>query len=157
MGIFAELIEAVQDGHSFRIDLQNRSLKVGKKYWVKNGVIAEGKELDDIIINTWDEGMFPILEELYLQYKYSLPSERSESKYRKYFKALPMEELSDEAMVTGEERELARARLEGFLLMLILHGWEWKDVYGAWFWQSKRDSDLIILRSWIDGNASFGS
>ena len=94
------------------------------------------------------------IEILYENYKYSLPSERSDSKRRQYFKALPVDKLTDEQMATGERREVARAKLEGFILCMIVDGffvWD-EDELGKWFYQSKRDPDLVILRNWIENN-----
>ena len=41
---------------------------------------------------------FANVEELYRRYKHSIPSERSESRSRRYFTALPERELDDEDM-----------------------------------------------------------
>lgn len=86
-------------------------------------------------------------------YKHSVPSERSESHRRYYFKALPEKELSDEDMMYGERREVARCKLELYVLMQLLRGnlW-WNNSWGTWFWCSKNDKDLIILRDWIEPN-----
>lgn len=90
---------------------------------------------------------------LYKRYKYSIPSKRSDSKRKVYFKAFPMEEISDEKLVM-ERREISQARLEGFILCMILEGrfvWDEKKL-GKWFYQSNEDSDLVILRKWIENN-----
>jgi len=92
------------------------------------------------------------IEMLYANYKYSLPSEKSESRRRQYFKALPVDKLTDKQMATGESREVARAKLEGFMLCMIVDGffvWNEEEM-GKWFWQSQRDLDLVILRNWIE-------
>ena len=96
--------------------------------------------------------MLGTIEELYNNYKYSLPSERSESRRKKYFKALKMEELDDFHLLNPIRREGAQARLEGFILCMILNGsfaWDEKQL-GKWFWKSKKYPDLIILRDWIE-------
>ena len=92
-------------------------------------------------------------EDLYQVYKHSRPSERSENKQRKYFKALKLNELEEDDMLYGDDRELAQLSLELYLLCWILSGtfvWD-EDSMGKWFWQSQNDKDLVILRSWIDG------
>ena len=98
--------------------------------------------------------MLLIIEELYHKYKYSLPSERSDNKRRKYFKALPMEEITDEQLMVAERREITQAALEGLVLCLIVSGqlvWDEEIMQGKWFWQSKSDPDLVLLRSWVEG------
>ena len=94
------------------------------------------------------------IEGLYSIYKYSLPSERSDSKRRKYFKALSINELTDKQLLVAQNREVSQARLEGFILCSILEGhfmWD-EEEHGKWFYQSKSDPDLVILRSWIENN-----
>jgi hypothetical protein len=98
-------------------------------------------------------GVLRRLEQLYKRYKYSLPSERSDSKRRHYFKALPMEEITDEQLIVAERREVSQAALEGFVLCMIVNGqliWD-EEIMGKWFWQCPSDPDLIILRSWVEG------
>jgi hypothetical protein len=93
------------------------------------------------------------IEQLYQRYKYSLPSERSDNKRKRYFKALPMEEITDERLMVAERREIACAALEGFVLCMIVSGqlvWDEEVMEGKWFYQSKIDSDLVLLRSWIE-------
>ncbi len=150
MSIFLELMERVDNGEPFHIDFQKRTIKVGKEYLVKNGEYDSEKKLIasmnnmDIILRT--------IEELYHNYKHSLPSERSDSKRRKYFKALPMNKLDDFHLFNPIRREPAQARLEGFILCMILNGsfvWD-EEKLGKWFWESKNDPDLIILRDWIE-------
>ena len=89
---------------------------------------------------------------MYLGYKYSLPSERSDSKRKKYFKALPVDELTDRDLLYAERREVAQAKFEGYILCMILTGqFKWKEErLGKWFWQSKGDHNLVILRKWIE-------
>lgn len=155
--IYLELIDRVDDGETFYVDFEKRTMKVGKDYLIKNG------EYDA------DKGLFPSLydnpyslqvvlhqiRELYRNYKYSLPSERSESKRKKYFKALSVEELTDEQLVRADRRESAQAALEGFILCSIIAGhlvWDDEVMGGKWFWVSRSDEDLVILKQWIETN-----
>jgi hypothetical protein len=153
MTIYEELIKRVEDGETFYINFKNQSLKIGKKFLVADGLYGD----DRILFTTSELEMSDVLsyiESLYENYKYSLPSERSDSKRRTYFKALSVDKLTDEQMATGERREVARARLEAFILCMIVDGffvWNEKEM-GKWFYQSKRDPDLVILRSWIENN-----
>ena len=94
------------------------------------------------------------IDVLYDYYKHSLPSERSDKKRRKYFKALSIDELTDEQLLFAGRREIAQAKLEGFILCMILENrFVWDDIQlGKWFYQSKDDSDLVILKKWIVNN-----
>ena len=150
MSIFLELVQRIDEGESFHINFEKRTMKVGKDYLIKDG------EYDDEykLIGTMSmDDILRTVEDLYHEYKHSLPSERSENKRRKYFKALPMEELDDFHMFNPIRREPAQARLEGFILCMILNGsfvWD-EEKLGKWFYQSKNDPDLVILRSWVEG------
>ena len=151
MTIFTELMQRVDSGETFHIDFQKRNMKVGKTYLIKNGEYDSEKELGS---KQSMNHVLLIIEELYQQYKYSLPSERSDNKRRKYFKALPIEQMTDRQLMTAVRREGAQARLEGFILCMILNGsfvWD-EEKLGKWFYQSKNDPDLVILRSWIENN-----
>lgn len=156
MSIYEELLERVSNGESFHIDFEKRNMKVGKDYLVKDGEFEEEREL----LGVWFGDMHNLtdflfeLEVLYRVYKYSLPSERSDNKRRKYFKALPIEEITDEQLMVAERREYARAVLEGFVLCMIVSGkltWDENVMQGKWFYQSKSDPDLVLLRTWVEG------
>lgn len=145
--IYQNAIQAVENGTNFKVDLQTRSLKLNGKY-----VIQEGKYEGELGVPICDaDEFFTTLEELYHRYKYSVPSERSESKSRHYFKAFPERELSDEAMLYGQRRDKAQVELELYLLCQIINGFTWdSDKMGKWFWKSKADKDLVILRNWVE-------
>lgn len=153
MTIYEELVQRVSDGESFYINFKNRSMKIGKKFIIADGVYDQEREL----INCDCDDVIEILnkvEKLYRDYKYSLPSERSDNKRRKYFKALPIEEIDDNLIFWTERREVTQAKLEGFILCMILNGkFQWDEQkIGKWFYQSKNDPDLVILRNWIENN-----
>lgn len=145
--------DLVFNGAKFYIDLEKRSLSVNGQYFIKDGKI----QLKHADLGCWhkedwpEEKLFWALELRYRDYKHSVPSERSESHRRSYFKALPEKELSDEDMLYGESREFARYELESFLLAMIMCGaFKWKEEWGSWFWQSPKDPDFVILRKWIE-------
>lgn len=156
MSIYLELIERVSEGESFHIDFEKRNMKVGRDYLIKNGEYDEERELLGKSfgnVHNLTDLLFELLV-LYRVYKYSLPSERSDNKRRKYFKALPMEEITDEQLMGAERREYARAVLEGFVLCMIVGGkfvWDEEIMNGKWFWQSDIEPDLVVLRSWVEG------
>ena len=151
MTIYEELIKRVSEGETFYVNFKNRSLKIGKKFVIADGVHDDSREL---IACSYDKlkSLLEIIDNLYCNYKYSLPSERSDSKRRKYFKALSINEMNDMQLIAGERREVAQARLEGFILCMIVNGkfvWDERTM-GKWFYQSKTDLDLIILRDWVE-------
>lgn len=147
--IIEEVYERVFNGERFNIDFEKRNLRLGKQYIVKDGHY----DVNEYILLDTDTDLRTILheiEELYQKYKYSTPSERSENKHRNYFKALPIEELTDEQLILGEAREVAQAILESYILCRIISGalyWD-EEIMGRWFYQGE-DPDLIILKSWI--------
>lgn len=151
MTIYTELMQRVDSGENFYIDFETRTMKVGKQFLIKNGEYDAERALSF----KPTMGVMQIIEELYHSYKYSLPSERNSNKRKKYFKALSADEMTDRQLAIGCKRDGAQARLEGFILCMILNGhltWD-EDTMGKWFWQSKNDTDLVILRGWIDGKS----
>lgn len=153
MTIYEELTKRVSEGESFYVNFKNRSLKIGKKFIIADGVYDSERELIKFQFNDINT-ILEMIEDLYRIYKTSLPSERSESKRRTYFKALNTEEMTDEQLMFGDRREMAQARLEGFILCMIVNGkFKWNEqTMGKWFWQSKTDSSLVILRDWVENN-----
>jgi len=153
MNIFSEGLRLVDNGERFHVDFEKRTLTVGRKKLIDTGIYDVSQNLYDDEIQNHDELMAKICE-LYRAYKYSLPSERSDNKRKKYFKALPIEELSDEQLICGEKREVAQYTLEAFILCAILNGdFVWDDeIYGKWFYQNPTEADLVILKKWIENN-----
>lgn len=155
MPIFVELIEMVENGETFHIDFEKKTMKIGREYLITADKRYTAEELFGKLYET-PYSLHVVLHEiseLYKNYKYSLPSERNDKKRRKYFKALSVDELTDEQLMCARQRESAQAALEGFILCSILAGhlvWD-EEIMGKWFWQSKNDPDLVILRSWIEG------
>lgn len=147
MTIYEELIQRVSNGETFHIDFVNQILKIGKQKVIDNGEYDTNKQL----IN-FKGFVFETIDELYENYKYSLPSERSDSKRKKYFKALPISEISDKQLMVAERREVAQCKLEGFILcMILMNVFTWDELtMGKWFYQSKNDPDFVILRSWVE-------
>ena len=152
MPIYEELLQRVSDGETFHIDFEKRTMKIGKQKIIDNEKYDKNRILIKPLSFTEMYGVLATIEGFYKNYKCSLPSERSDNKRKKYFKALPIEEINDAILFTAERREIAQARLEGFILCAILNGdfvWD-ESTMGKWFWQSNSDPDLVILRSWIE-------
>lgn len=132
-----DLERRVEGGARFRISFEKRSLHI-------NGKPADfGEALET-------EFSFERLENLYRRYRHSLPGERDNVK-RSYFLALNEEDLSDEDILYGERRYIARFRLEFYVLCAIVSGaLTWDESWGSYFWQSQVHKSLVILRSWIE-------
>ena len=147
--IYEELLSRVEQGEKFSINFEKRNMKVGKDWLIKNGECETGRILyGRTPVSVKDE-----IEWLYKDFKFSCPSERSDSKRKGYFKALSADELTDEHMVYGASREVTQAALEGYILCAILMGhFKWSDLTEEkWFWQSKQEPSLVILRQWVEG------
>ena len=150
--ILGKLTEAVANGAKWSVDFCSRSIKINGKYLVKNG---ECDVITGIERYPPDQFLWHV-EKAYELYKYSIPSERSESKGKKYFRAISEDKLPDEDMMYGVSRDMAQAELEGFILCSMLEGVTWDESWGKWFWQSSNDKDLILLRTWFEELAKAG-
>jgi len=83
------------------------------------------------------------LEAAYAVYKNSIPSEKTMHRTSRFY-ALPESELSDDDMLYGVPREQAQRDLDA-----ALQGFTMPEGSG-WFWQSKNDPQLVVLKSWTD-------
>jgi hypothetical protein len=151
MSVYYEVLERVVDGERFYINFEKRTMKIGGETVIDNGEYDSSKTLFDGAYDS--KSLLDMIAELYRIYKYSLPSERSDAKRKKYFKALSINELTDEELIVGMPREKAQYMLEAFILCMIVDGhfvWN-EELHGKWFYQCPSDQDLIILRSWVEG------
>lgn len=168
--IYSKLIEEINKGAWFRCDLKKKSLWIGRKQYVKEGVCTDENlnfiNEDDLLViipmieyeyeddmeelfskitieNSWD-----IVDGLYNIYRWSVPS--AKTKDSGYFKAVESSKLTEEQLAYGVKRNEAKAILEGYVLLASLQGlltWQ-NDKH--WFWQSKVNRDLIVLKEWIN-------
>lgn len=140
--------EKVHNGSSFRIVFEKRSLLIDNKYIIKEGKYEGSLGIDTSIPI---DSLLQNIEEYYRQYKHSVPSARSESKYKRYFRALPEYQLDEQDMLYGENRELAELRLELYVLTAIINeDLVWDEIAkDKWFWQSSVHPSLVILKQWI--------
>ena len=123
------------------IDLKTKTMKENGKFLIKNGIPQNGYTLDKTKV-TWEE-----LEKAYEEYKHSVPN--GVKYHYKYFKALEETELTTEDLITGANRGKAKEKLEWMLLTGILNGsLAWPDEK-KWFWQSAKDKDFVLLKSWF--------
>lgn len=150
MSIFLKGLEQVESGERFYIDFETKTMKIGQNKVIDNGEYDISQTLYDVEFEN-SRTLLDKVRELYITYKFSLPSERSDKKRKKYFKALPIDELTDEQLICGARREIAQYMLEAFILCAILNGdFVWDDeIHGKWFYQDKLEQDLVILKSWI--------
>lgn len=161
--IYEELINRVYAGQSFRIDLEKRDLIVKGRYLIKNGDsflrelgCVEIPDFRRVIMadrRTELKHFLLRLETLFQIYQHSVPKSPNVKK-KTYFKALPLDKLTNVDLMANNDREVARAVLEGNVLIAILKGclyWD-EELLGSWYWQSSKYSDLIILKDWIIGN-----
>lgn len=132
-----ELERKVESGARFRISLENRTLHInGKRVDFEDGIEPEFS--------------FEKLENLYRRYQHSMPGERDNVR-KSYFIALKEEDLDDEDILYGERRQIAKFRLEFYVLCAIVSGaLKWDENWGNWFWQSENNKSLVILRSWVE-------
>lgn len=144
MDLYRKLLEEVEQGSRFDVDFKNKKLKINRKEYD-----VQSLDRDELGVGKLDtKEVLEVLEKLYEKYKYSIPSERSEAKRRKYFYALPVDELSIEQMCVGLAREYAQAQLEAWLLFnMVVGNFKWTDDLGKWYWHG-RDKDLIVLKGW---------
>ena len=134
----------VSNGAKFHVDFKTRSLKLNGEYIVKDGVT-------EFVTDRYvPENFLYHVEDFYAACKHSIPSERSESRGKHYFKTTSERYLPDDDMMYGIGRELALAQLEVYILCCILEGMVWNESWGKWFWQSENDKDLVLLREWIE-------
>ena len=151
MNIFLKGLERVENGERFHIDFEQRTMKVGQDKVIDNGEYDTSQVLYDARFDS-PQSLLDKVRELYVVYKTSLPSERSDKKRRKYFKAMPIDELTDEQLIYGARREVAQYMLEAVILCAIINGdFVWDDkTHGKWFYQDKFEQDLVILKNWIN-------
>lgn len=123
------------------IDLNTLSAKNGKAYIIKNGKPVGNYQIDQRPV-TFDE-----LDQLYSDYKHSVPNGKH-YKYN-YFKALQEDSLPLGDLINGHNRDAAKEALEITILTGILNGsLKWPNPQN-WFWQSSKDKDFVLLRTWF--------
>lgn len=140
MTIYDTLVDAVENGSSFKVDLKSKSLKIGKKV-VINGGKYEGELIGDLPCDPWE-----MADKLFIRYYISRPGAWAEKK-KSYFKAKPYEEMNEFELAGGEPRLVAQAKLEGFILCAVLAGLiKWDDRFGSWFRKSQKYPQFVLLK-----------
>lgn len=132
------IYELLKESETCRVDLNKKSLWLNGKQYIKDGA-----NLTELPLIDQEED----LDALYYDYKYSVPSSKAS---KSYFKALPVDSLTDVQLATGQPRYKASAMLEGYILLAGMAGVLANVVStGNYFWQSETDSDFVILKKWI--------
>ena len=142
MELFDEIINSVSSGSVFNVDLKKKVLQLDK-----NNI-----PLDNMSVNiSSSEDMLSTIHKLFERYKYSVPSERSEGKRRRYFKALKLSEIEYDDFMFGEGRDTAQIKLELYVLLSSIYYKNfWEEIFKErFFYQSDKDKDLIILKDWV--------
>lgn len=143
MTIYDKLVEEVTNGACYKIDLVNKSLRVGKEVLIDEGNF-DGDLIGDLPCNPWE-----MAERLYNNFYNSRPGVWSKHD-GKYFKAKPGDEMDFIELAKGEPRHIARAKLEGFILCAVLSGLlKWNPRFGTWFWQSPKHENFVLLKAWF--------
>lgn len=126
----SEFIEKVEDGEPYRISSEKREARL-------NGFLVD---IDFEIPDNIEEKLL----ELFRNYKYSVPSTKSDSRY---FFGLDESHLSTKQLAENESRYIARAKLELFVLGLIVNQkWDFGD---KWYWQSSTEPKLTLFKKWF--------
>lgn len=126
------IISRVEHGQQFKVSFENRT------------VTLNGKTLKSIEFELPDNVEEKLLE-YFKNYKTSVPSKKADSKY---FFAYDESHLSTKQLAENENRNVARARLEIFVLGLIIHN-KW-NFGNKWYWQSAKDTKLTLFSKWFD-------
>lgn len=127
-----EIIKRIKNGEPFRIDFEKRQVKLNGSFVLTEFDTPKDTEKE--------------LVELFRNYKRSVPSVRADSKY---FFAYDETKLSTKELVENESRYIARAKLELFVLGLIVNNaWEFEPK--QWYWQSKDEPKLVLFRKWFE-------
>lgn len=155
--IFAELLDAVDEGRKFKVDLINKSLWIDRKKIIEKGEIVneqyQGKELIkkyDLTLHFGIDSCLPpweLLELIFNEFEKSVPSKHT---VKTYFKAKSVDELTDVDLAYNYDRIFMTAMLEGYILLASLKGiLKWQNDK-HWFWQSERNKNFIVLKSYIE-------
>ena len=127
------IIKRIEHGQPFRVSFENRILTL-------NGSVVKNIEFE--LPDNVEEKLLEYFE----NYKYSVPGTKADSKY---FFAFDESHLSTKQLAENEHRYIARAKLEIYVLGLIINNkWSFEDK--QWYWQSKRDSKLVLFKKWFN-------
>ena len=155
--IFSELLDAADKGKKFKVDLINKSLWIDRKKIIEKGEIVneqyQGKELIkeyDLALEFGSGSNLPpweLLELIFNEFEKSVPSKHT---VKTYFKAKSFDELTESDLAYNYDRIFMTAMLEGYILLASLKGiLKWQNDK-HWFWQSQKNRNFIVLKSYIE-------
>lgn len=158
MSIYTDLLDAVDQGKKFKVDLINKSLWINKRRIIHKGEILHEQDKSKELICEDDLGTkygncplsqeaWKLIEILYFEYKHSVPSKNDRGK--SYFKAMSVEELTDAELAYNANRSYMQAVLEGYILFGSLMNWIQWEFGNYWFWKGN-DPELVVLKNWIE-------
>mgnify|MGYP003289897446 CR=1 FL=1 len=140
--IYEMLMEANKD--DVVVSVKNGCyIRVGKQKLVERGVLCT-----DLKPLEYDGDPMDEIKRLYKEYKRSVPNKKQ--RRNPTFKACDKSELTFEELIKNVDREVARQRLEAFVMLAGLDG---LLVFGdKYFIQDEEDRDLVILKEWFKNN-----
>ena len=150
MEIYKEVLEMIEGGVLLKISLKERTLTIGRKRWINKGVVKENCTVEIKEENL--EQVLEKIEELYAVYNHSLPGKGQRNS--DWFEALPEEMLDEDDYLYAPPRRESLDKLELYTLCALVSGklyWD-KEKMGKWFWASKKEKNLVLLRNWIETN-----
>lgn len=125
------ILKRIENGQPFRVSFEKRTVTL-------NGVVLSNVEFE------LPDNVEEKLLEYFRLYKYSVPSAKADSKY---FFAFDESHLSTKQLAENESRYVARARLEIYVLGLIINNkWDFGD---KWYWQSAAEPKLTLFKKWF--------
>lgn len=127
----SEIIKRIENGEPFRVSFERRTCTLNGSF-IKDIEFEQASDTEGRLL------------ELFRLYKHSVPGAKADSKY---FIALDESKLSTKELAENESRYIARAKLELYVLGLIVNG-AW-DFGKHWYWQSKAEPKLILFRKWF--------
>lgn len=149
MSLYKKLLLGVKNGDSFSIDFNKRTLKINRKKIELDSIvnlISNEDLVDENITNIVNGDFYDTVEILYSKYRKSIPNSRNK---KSYFKALDIDDLTDEELIYGLNRNYAQFILEAYILFYSIKYQDkinWNE--NNWFYQGK-NKDLILLKKWV--------
>ncbi len=146
--VVAIALAAAEQGARVIVDLITHGLAINGEALIDNGRWTGELGVDPTDAAT----ALAMVEHAFAAYERSMPQHDGRDSSR-WFYARPEDELTDSQLTTGEERPMARARLEVITLALILNGSlirNCQQMQGKWFWQSPNHPRLVILTQWLE-------
>lgn len=148
MSVFTEFLHEVERGKRYRINLKEKTIKINGNELLLTDDLIDVYDTVELGLTEEISDFWNTVETLYTKYKKSVPSAHSKGNHP-YFHAENVEDLTDDELAFNEPRCYMQAALESYVLLSTLNGdvvWQNEE---HWFWQSKNDSQLIILKEWI--------